>query len=152
MSGWSHRFLGIDQYYGELTCLAERQNTVPPEGIEPGTSGFGVQCSTIRPSNSLTVTDFQVCRKLPKNKVSLRMGTPTMCIGENKDADQLRSNCEADQRLCFRYTDSTIPLLSKSKVSILSPSPVTVQPGWCQTWSEPKLLVFSRTGSKCSLL
>ena len=28
---------------------------------------------------------------------------PDFCIGENKDADQLRSNCEADQRLCFRY-------------------------------------------------
>ena len=25
---------------------------------------------------------------------------------ENKDADQLRGNREADQRLCFRYTDS----------------------------------------------
>ena len=37
------------------------------------------------------------------------MGKPTICIGENKGADQLRSNCEADQRLCFRYTDSTIP-------------------------------------------
>ena len=42
------------------------------------------------------------------------MGNPTMCIGENKGADQLRSNCEADQRFSFRYTDSTIPLLSKS--------------------------------------
>ena len=31
-------------------------------------------------------------------------------ICENKDADQLRVNREADQRLCFRYTDSTIPL------------------------------------------
>ena len=41
------------------------------------------------------------------------MGKPTICIGKNKGADQLRSNCEADQRLCFRYTDSTIPLLSK---------------------------------------
>ena len=39
------------------------------------------------------------------------MRKPTMCICENKGADQLRSNCEADQRLCFRYTDSTIPLL-----------------------------------------
>ena len=28
-----------------------------------------------------------------------------------KNADQLRSNCAAHQRLCFRYTDSTIPLL-----------------------------------------
>ena len=30
------------------------------------------------------------------------------CLCENKGADQLRSNCEADQRLCFRYTDSTL--------------------------------------------
>ena len=36
---------------------------------------------------------------------------PAFCICENKDADQLRGNREADQRLCFRYTDSTIPLL-----------------------------------------
>ena len=40
-------------------------------------------------------------------------------ICENKDADQLRGNHEADQRLCFRYTDSTIPLLSESKISSL---------------------------------
>ena len=33
---------------------------------------------------------------------------PTICICENKDADQLRGNREADQRLCFRYMDSTI--------------------------------------------
>ena len=30
---------------------------------------------------------------------------------ENKVADQLCSNCTADQHLCFRYTGSTIPLL-----------------------------------------
>ena len=75
------------------------------------------------------------------------MGKPTKCLGKNKGADQLRSNCEADQRLCFRYTDSTIPLLSNSKISSLYPSTVTVQPCLCQTWSEPKLLVFSRKGS-----
>ena len=51
---------------------------------------------------------------------SRRMGKPTICIGENKGADQLCSNCEADQRLCFRYTDSTFPLLSKFKMSSLS--------------------------------
>ena len=43
------------------------------------------------------------------------MGKPTICIGENKRADQLRSNCEADQRLCFRYMDSTIPLYLNPK-------------------------------------
>ena len=44
---------------------------------------------------------------------------PAFCICENKDADQLRGNREADQRLCFRYMDSTIPLLSKSDISSL---------------------------------
>ena len=42
---------------------------------------------------------------------------PTICICENKDADQLRGNREADQRLYFRYTDSTLPLLLKSEIS-----------------------------------
>ena len=44
------------------------------------------------------------------------MRKPEVCICENKDADQLRGNREADQHLCFRYTDSTIPLLSISKI------------------------------------
>ena len=35
-------------------------------------------------------------------------------ICENKGADRLRSNHAADQRLCFRYMDSTIPLLPKN--------------------------------------
>ena len=51
--------------------------------------------------------------------MSLVVRKPAFCICENKDADQLRGNREADQRLCFRYTDSTIPLLSKSKISSL---------------------------------
>ena len=41
------------------------------------------------------------------------------CICENKDTDQLRGSREADQRLCFRYIDSTIPLLPKSEISSL---------------------------------
>ena len=44
---------------------------------------------------------------------------PDFCICKNKDADQLRGSREADQRLCFRYTDSTIPLLPKSENSSL---------------------------------
>ena len=47
------------------------------------------------------------------------MRKPDFCICENKDADQLRGNREADQRLCFRYTDSTIPLLPKYEISSL---------------------------------
>ena len=40
--------------------------------------------------------------------MSLVMRKPAFCICENKDADQ---------RLCFRYTDCTIPLLPKSEIS-----------------------------------
>ena len=39
------------------------------------------------------------------------MRKPAFCICENKDADQLRGNREADQRLSFRYKDSTVLLL-----------------------------------------
>ena len=75
------------------------------------------------------------------------MGKPTICLGKNKDADQLCSNCTADHRLCFCYTDSTVPLLLKSDISSFWPASVIVQAGLCHTWSEPKLLVLSRTGS-----
>ena len=50
--------------------------------------------------------------------MSRLMGKPTICLCENKGADQLRGNREADQRLCFRYSDSTIPLLLKFEISI----------------------------------
>ena len=33
------------------------------------------------------------------------------CLCENKDADQLCSDCTDDLRLCSRCTDSTIPFL-----------------------------------------
>ena len=49
-------------------------------------------------------------------KMSLVMRKPAFCICENKDADQFRGNRKADQRLCFRYMDSTISLLPKSKI------------------------------------
>ena len=62
------------------------------------------------------------------------MRKPVFRICENKDIDQLRGNRKADQRLCFLYIDSTIPLLPKSKISSYSHlmwlySPVCVGPG-----------------------
>ena len=63
------------------------------------------------------------------------MRKPDFCLCENKGADQLRSNCEADQCLCFRYTDSTISPLLKPKISRFWRS-VIVQAGLCQTLSE----------------
>ena len=70
------------------------------------------------------------------------MGKPTICLGENKGADQLRSNCEADQHLCFRYSDSTVPLLLISEISSFYLFSVTVQVGLCQTWSETQIVGF----------
>ena len=70
------------------------------------------------------------------------MRKPAFCICENKDADQLRGNREADQRICFRYSDSTIPLLPESKISSLYLSYVAVQPGLCQTRSETRKTGF----------
>ena len=49
--------------------------------------------------------------------LSLMVRKQAFCICENQDADQLCGNREADQRLCFRYIDSTIPLLPKYKIS-----------------------------------
>ena len=58
------------------------------------------------------------------------------------DADQLCSNCTADQRLCFSYTDNTIPQLLISKVSS-----VTIQTNDVRPSRKAKLLVFSCDGS-----
>ena len=80
-------------------------------------------------------------------QMSRVMRNPTFCICENKDADQLRGYHKADQCLCFRYIDSTIPLLSKSEMSSLYPSSVAAQPGLWRTRSETRFLVFSRRGS-----
>ena len=50
-------------------------------------------------------------------KLSPIMRKLTFRICETKGADQLCSNCTADQHLCFRYTDSTISLLLRSENS-----------------------------------
>ena len=47
------------------------------------------------------------------------MRKPAFCTCENKDTDQLRGNREADQCLCFRHTDCTIPLPPNSEISSL---------------------------------
>ena len=47
-------------------------------------------------------------RTFSKSTVSRIVRKPDSCLYQNKGADQLRSNCEAHQRLCFRYTDRYI--------------------------------------------
>ena len=55
--------------------------------------------------------------ELPEYNMSRVMKKTFFYICENKDADQLRGNREADQRLGFRYKDSTIPLLPTYEIS-----------------------------------
>ena len=47
----------------------------------------------------------------------LRHEKTELLPSENKGTDQLRTNCEADQRLCFCSTGSTFPLPQKSIIS-----------------------------------
>ena len=85
------------------------------------------------------------------DKLSHVVRKPAFCICENKDADQLCSNCTADQRLCFRYMDSTIqslfylnPKFQVSSHFLCLYSPVCVGPG-----RKPRRPVFSQRGSNC---
>ena len=68
------------------------------------------------------------------------MRKPDFCLCKNKYTDQLNkytdqlcSNCTADQRLCFRVTDSTMPTLHIVKISSLWPFSESVQAGLCRT-------------------
>ena len=61
--------------------------------------------------------------------MSRRMGKPINCICENKG--------EADQCLCFHYTDSTIHLLSKSKIQNFQPLTIFCD---CTAWFVPDLV------------
>ena len=69
----------------------------------------------------MIVARFWVSENLGSEKLGLQykrpiVRKPAFCICENKDADQLCGYREADQRLCFRYIDSTIPLLPKYEI------------------------------------
>ena len=75
------------------------------------------------------------------------MRKPTFSICENKHADQLHGNREADQRLCFRYTDSKSlyyinPKFQASSHFLWLYSPVCVGPG-----RKPRKPIFSQRGS-----
>ena len=94
------------------------------------TLGFNV------PVNNLSVMlgwkhDFLGINQYYGDHMSHDARKPDNCLCENKGADQLRGNREADQRLCFRYSDSTIPPLLNSKISSFKLLSVTVQVGLC---------------------
>ena len=65
----------------------------------------------------------------------------------NKGGDQLRSNCEADQRLCFPYSDSTILFLLISKLVASSDLLRLYRPVCVKLGRKPRRPVFSLRGS-----
>ena len=75
--------------------------------------------------------EIHVILVLWENKLSRLMRKPTICICENKGTDQLCGNREAGLCLCFRYSDSTLPLLLKSEIlaCFCDWRPVCVGPG-----------------------
>ena len=97
-----------------------------------------------RRSHDVTYLFWHTCW----NHMSLVMRKPTFCICENKDADQLRGNREADRRLCFCYNDSTIPLLPKYQKFQASSHILWVYSLVCVgTGRKPQRQVFSQRGS-----
>ena len=67
-------------------------------------------------------------------KMSHCIRKPTICIMRTEAPDQLCSNNYTYvQRLCFRYTNKTIPFCHTH---------VTVQAGLCQSWSELQIVCF----------
>ena len=71
--------------------------------------------------------------------MSLVVRKPAIRICKNKDADQLRGNREAEQRLCFRYIDTLYVRTFK---------PLAVQPGLCGTCSKTPKTDFLTTKLK----
>ena len=74
--------------------------------------GFYGEISKIIFQLASDITKYTPCLSLVMRKLAF-------CICENKDADQLLGNSEADQHLCFRYIDGTIPLLPIYEISRL---------------------------------
>ena len=79
------------------------------------------------------------------------MRKPDVCLCENKGADQLRSYCESDQRLYFRYTVQFLfylnPKFQASSLLLGLYRPICVRPG-----RKSQRPVFSLCGSYVSIL
>ena len=95
---------GVDMTIKHVTCSCNKKKPFSyDDACKSRSAMFMYNCDTIINMNVLPI------------EMSCRLGKPTVCKGLNKGTD----NCKADQRHCFRYTNSAIPLLSKSKTSSL---------------------------------
>ena len=145
MSGRSHRFLGITSTFLEVNVSCSRiqhgdpsedrtwghlslrsltlyhSATAPPLTIFCSCTARFVGLCRARsetPKTGFRATRLR-CLHSGRNVYQPRHEKTVFSICENKDADQLRGNGEADQRLYFRFSDSTIPLVPKYEISSL---------------------------------
>ena len=86
------------------------------------------------------------------DNLSRVMRKPTFCICENKDADQLRGNREAETAKLISTFVLATQIVQSPYFLVQSPyfldlkfqaSSVAVQPGLCRTWSETRTLISS---------
>ena len=118
--------------------------------------GFGgLDCGTSMSSllNLVTKSPRKYFMIIEKGKFEVGIGNVSRVVRkrfflhmQKKDADQLRGDLEADQRLCFRYIGRIIPLRLKSQVSshlLWLYSPICVRPG-----RKTRRPVFSQRGLK----
>ena len=105
-----------------MTSLLKFEITVYHYGflcqfIQGQRRGLIIRMGSVWPTLILLNVSIALKGTRDTSNMSRDVRKPDYCICENKDADQLRGDREADQRLCFRYTDSIIPLLPKSEIS-----------------------------------
>ena len=72
------------------------------------------------------------------------MRKPVYAIYEQQRRRSACGSAQSDQRLCFRWLDSIISLLSISKISSLYLASVAAQAGWSLPWSQTPEDRFSR--------
>ena len=67
---------------------------------------------------SIWPVPIMINKKTEMSRIMIKLD---FCICKNKGGDQLYSQRVADQHLCFRYIERTIPLLPKYEISSLQP-------------------------------
>ena len=103
----------LEQNFSEITIHTVAENWLSQRYVAVAWHSWSVCTVTMTGSDN-------VCNEQINNfnlHLSPVVRKPDFCLCENKGVDQLRSNCEADQRLCFRYMDSTISHILKSQIS-----------------------------------
>ena len=116
---WLEKGLHRIEQSGVFLLEKEQPSMKKRESVKPEESTKNAKQEPSYHHQSRYSLACSICNRQFRVKMSLVMRKPDFCICENKDADLLCGYRTADQRLCFRYSDSTIPLLPKSKISSL---------------------------------